>query len=386
MTAATDHAAARLFRTAFGSSPAGLFSAPGRVNLIGEHTDYNSGLVLPFAIDARAEIAAAPNADGLLRIVSAQRPGPPIEVAVSSLAPRSVPGWAGYVAGAVWSLQQSAYPMGGFDVALDSSVPVGAGLSSSAAVECASVVAATRLSGLELVGEEVARIAQRDENDFVGVPCGLMDQMASSVCRPGHALFFDVGASSIEHIPFDPAAAGLTALLIDTRAHHSLADGEYGKRRASCEQAAAELQLRSLRDIEDLDDALARLSDDVLRRRVRHVVTENSRVRRVVDSLSAGRIGDIGGDMLASHASLRDDFEVSCAELDAAVDAAVSGGAIGARMTGGGFGGSVIALVPADQVAGVGARVADAFRARSFSAPILREVAPAAGARVDWQA
>ena len=378
--------AADLFAAAFGREARGSWSAPGRVNLIGEHTDYNKGLVLPFAIDARASVAGARNDDGVMRVTSAQRPGAPVELALSDIRPGdSDHDWSSYLFGVYWVLAESGLELGGVDLALDSQVPVGAGLSSSAAVECATGLAVAALFGQRLTPADLARAAQRAENDYVGIPCGLMDQMASATCRAGNVLFFDVGADTTENIPFDTAASGLSVRVIDTRAHHSLADGEYAKRRASCEQAVAELGLDSLRDIAfaDLDTALGRLDDDVLRRRVRHIVTENERVRLVVGRLRHGAVADIGRDLTASHVSLRDDYEVSSVELDLAVDAALAAGALGARMTGGGFGGSVVALVPDDAVAAVEAGVASAFADRSLTAPVIRSVTPADGARAD---
>ena len=378
--------AADLFAATFGHVAQGSWSAPGRVNLIGEHTDYNKGLVLPFAIDARASVAAARNDDGVMRVVSAQRPGAPVELALADISPGSSDhDWSSYLFGVYWVLAQSGLALGGVDLALDSEVPVGAGLSSSAAVECATGLALAALFGHRLAPADLARAAQRAENDYVGIPCGLMDQMASATCRAGNVLFFDVGADTTENIPFDTSASGLSVRVIDTRAHHSLADGEYAKRRASCEQAVAQLGLDSLRDIAfaDLDAALDRLHDDVLRRRVRHIVTENHRVLAVVDRLRHGGVADIGPDLTASHVSLRDDYEVSSVELDLAVDAALSAGALGARMTGGGFGGSVVALVPDSAVDAVEDGVAAAFAERSLTAPVIRSVTPADGARAD---
>ena len=373
--------AEQLFRETFGAAPAVVASAPGRVNLIGEHTDYNNGLVLPFAIDARATVAVSPGPDGGYEVVSAQRPGEIVRVDAADVRPGGVSGWAAYVVGSGWVLDTGE----GFRVALASDVPVGAGLSSSAAVECAAALAFSHLAGIELPVPELARRAQRAENDFVGIPCGLMDQMASAAGRQGQVLFFDIGADTVDLIPFDPSAQDLTVLLIDTRAHHSLADGEYAKRRAECERAAAELGVASLRDLDgqDLGTLLPRLSDDVLRRRVRHVLTENDRVRRVVAALRKVDLAGIGPDMVASHLSLRDDYEVSCAELDVAVDAAMDAGAIGARMTGGGFGGSVVSLIRTDDASRIRAAVEKAFADHGFTAPVLREVSPADGARID---
>ncbi len=380
-----------LFRRAFGADPDGIFSAPGRVNLIGEHTDYNNGLVLPFAIDARAEVAARRSAGSVVRVVSGQRPGTPAAYPVDQIVPGSpsAQGWSAYLFGVVWALREAGLPIAGVDLALDSTVPSGAGLSSSAAVECATVLALSQLFGVDLAPPALARIAQKAENDFVGVPCGLMDQMASSAARAGNLLFFDVGNDTTEHIPFDPSTRGLQVLVIDTRVHHALADGEYAKRRASCEAAAAELGIGSLREIDvDIDagglvDTLARLSDDVLRRRVRHIVTENARVLRVVQLLRSGYVAEIGPELSASHASMRDDYEISSVELDLAVETAMSAGALGARMTGGGFGGSAIALVPEEVAPDLTAAVDGAFTAAGFGAPVVRPVVPAAGARRD---
>jgi galactokinase len=378
--------ATTLFRNTYGHDPVGVFSAPGRVNLIGEHTDYNGGLVLPFAIEARATVAVGPGKTDAIRIVSAQKPGEIAAATLADLQPGAAAGgWAGYLLGAIWSLRESGYPVHPVDLALDSQVPVGAGLSSSAAVECATVLAVAALAGHTLDPLTIASIAQRAENDFVGVPCGPMDQTASAACRSGAVLLFDTRTGSTENIPFDPAGHGLTVLVADTRVAHSLADGEYGKRRGSCEHAAKLLGVTQLRDIgiDDLPGALARLPDDELRRRVRHVVTENDRVARTVELLRRNRVADIGDLLTASHASLRDDYDVSCAELDQAVETALAAGAIGARMTGGGFGGSVIALVPTGAVDALGSAISSAFADRGFTAPVLRQVAPAAGARRD---
>lgn len=374
-----------LFRSTFDRPPDGVFSAPGRVNLIGEHTDYNGGLVLPFAIDARATLAAARGTDGCVRVVSAQRPGAATTIALDDIEPGApqAAGWPGYLLGVLWSLRRAGYPIEPILLALDSQVPAGAGLSSSAAVECATALAAATLSDHVLDPLQLARIAQHAENEFVGVPCGPMDQTASAACREGSVLLFDTRSLTVENLPFDPAARDLAVLVIDTRVAHSLADGEYAKRRASCELAARILGVATLREvtIDDLPAALDRLPDDEPRRRVRHVVTENDRVTRTVDLLRRDRITDIGGLLTDSHRSLRDDYDVSCPELDLAVDAALAAGALGARMTGGGFGGSVIALLPTVRLDAVRDAVTTAFAERELTSPVLRPVAPAQGAR-----
>jgi galactokinase len=377
--------AADLFRQSYARDPEGIFSAPGRVNLIGEHTDYTGGLVLPFAIDARATLAAAANGESVVRVTSAQRPGAVTTVDLADIRPGSVvaKSWAGYLVGAIWALRQAGHPVDGFDLALDSQVPSGAGLSSSAAVECVTTLATSVLSGVKLDALEIARLAQQAENDFVGVPCGPMDQTASAASQRGSVLLFDTRAGTVENIPFDPAAAGLAVLVVDTRVAHSLADGEYGRRRAACEQATAILGLRWLRDlsVEQLPDALAHLDSEELRRRVRHVVTENNRVEQTVRLLRAGAVADIGELLTQSHRSLRDDYEVSCPELDLAVESTLAAGALGARMTGGGFGGSVIALLPVGEVDAAIARVTADFAAGDFTEPVARIVGPAQGAR-----
>jgi galactokinase len=382
--------AADLFRRSYARDPEGVFSAPGRVNLIGEHTDYTGGLVLPFAIDARANLAASANSESVVRVTSAQRPGAVTTVALEDIRADSAvaKSWEGYLIGAIWALREAGHPIGGFDLALDSQVPSGAGLSSSAAVECVTTLATSVLSGVKLDALEIARLAQQAENDFVGVPCGPMDQTASAASQRGSVLLFDTRANTVENIPFDPAAEGLAVLVVDTRVAHSLADGEYGRRRESCERATAILGLEWLRDltVEELPDAMARLDSaepggDELRRRVRHVVTENDRVEQTVRLLRAGAVADIGPLLTASHRSLRDDYEVSCPELDLAVESTLAAGALGARMTGGGFGGSVIALLPVQQVDAAIARVTADFAAQQFTQPVGRVVGPAQGAR-----
>lgn len=384
-------AAGELFAAVTGRAPGVVASAPGRVNLIGEHTDYNNGLVLPFAIDARTAVAVGPRTDGVVRLVSTVAPDRPVEIAWDQVQRAGT--WTDYLIGTLLELRGPFGVdalVGGFDLAVASTVPLGAGLSSSAALECATGAAVARQLGTDLPGDTLARLAQRAENDFVGVPCGLMDQMASATCRAGAVLFFDVGADTTEHVPFDPAAHGLQVVLIDTRAHHELTDGGYADRRRVCEESAAALGWDSLRDFDDdardLHQVLADLkvtTGDEHVRRTRHILTENDRVRGTVQALRDGRITDIGDLMVASHLSLRDDFEVSCPELDVAVDAALAAGAAGARMTGGGFGGSVVALVPDAAVTAVTEAATLAFRADGFTPPVIRTVTPAAGSRID---
>jgi galactokinase len=356
-----------------------VWFAPGRVNLVGEHTDYNDGFVLPLALTLGTVVHAARRDDRLLRITSAQEQGSVVTVPLDGLAPGAVDGWAAYVAGTAWSLADSGIELAGADLHVDSTVPRGAGLSSSAALECATAGALLDLAGVALPALQVALLAQRAENDFVGMPCGLMDQAVSVLAERDHLLLLDTRTREHRQVPFDPSAHGLALIVIDTRAPHVLVDGGYAARRAQCEQAARELGVAALRDVIDLDAALARLDDDVLRRRVRHVVTENRRVLDVVGLLDTGRVREIGPLLTASHVSLRDDFGVSCRELDLVVEAAAGEGALGARMTGGGFGGSAIALVDADRADIVEAAATAAFAEAGLAAPVCRQAVPGPG-------
>jgi galactokinase len=372
--------AAALFRDVFGTAPDGAWYAPGRVNLIGEHTDYNEGFVLPFALSRGTLAVARRRGDGVLDVRSRQVPGGGLAIPVGELAPGAVPGWAAYPAGVLWAMRAAGHPVGGVSIVVDSDLPRGAGLSSSAALECAVALALTDLHGLDVPRSELVTIAQRAENDFVGVPCGIMDQSASLLCQAGHALLLDCRTSEAAAVPFDPAAAGLELLVIDTAARRELADGDYASRRDECEQAARALGVRALRDITEVSE-LARLADPVLRRRARHVVTENQRVVQTVALLRAGRLGEAGGVLAASHASLRDDFEISWPEADVTVTTATEAGALGARMIGGGFGGSVIALVPARDCARVRHRVSAEFCRRGWPPPQFLDAMPSGGAR-----
>lgn len=368
------------FRSAFGYGPEGVWTAPGRINLIGEHTDYNDGFVLPFALPHALTASAARRSDGRVRLRSRQSPqeyaAPP-----GDAVPGAVPGWAAYPAGALWVLRDEGHAVEGLDLLVDSTIPSGAGLSSSAALSCATVMAAASLYGADLGPGEVARLAQRVENDFVGMPCGILDQSASMLSTEGHALFMDTRTLETEQVPFAPSAEGLTVLVVDTRAPHRHVDGAYAERRRSCEEAVRVLGVAALRDVTDLPGALDALPDDVSRRRVRHVVTENERVLRAVDLLRSGRTREVGPLLTASHASLRDDYEVSVPEVDTAVDSLLAAGALGARITGGGFGGCVVALVDTDRVEGCEKAVREAYRERGFEEPAVFGALPSAGAR-----
>ncbi len=386
---------AAAFADTFGREPAGVWAAPGRINLIGEHTDYNDGFALPLALPRVVAAAAAPRDDGMLLLCS-RRPGDePVRLRLEELAPgeasRTARGWSAYVTGVAWALRGAGCAVGGAEVMVDADLPAGAGLASSAALECAAALALDELWQLELPRDELARLAHRAENDFVGVPCGVMDQTAALRCTAGHGLFLDCRELSVEQVPLDPGGSGLALLVVNTRAAHRHAEGAYASRRRGCERAAATLGLAALRElgVEDLDAALARL-DDVSARYVRHVVTENARVLEAVRHLRAGEVAAVGPLLTASHTSLRDDYRVSCPELDAAVEAALEAGALGARMTGGGFGGCAVALVSAgresrdnrDNGAGaVASAVTQAFRTRGLAAPRSFPAVPSGGAR-----
>lgn len=392
--------AAQLFEETFGYQPQDVWSAPGRVNVIGEHVDYNGGPCLPIALPHRAFIAYSPREDRLLRLVSPQTREAVDELDLDRIAPRGcegeVSGWAAYLSGVAWALEKSGYgPLRGFDAALYSCVPRGGGLSSSAALECAMAVAIDEAEGLGLAGSvsqpndagrtilvECARMA---ENQIAGANTGGLDQTASLRCLSGHALALDCRDMSVEHIPFDLESQGLALLVIDTRAAHSLADGQYGQRRADCEEAARQLGVEQLVDVEDLEAATQALSDERLVKRMRHVVSETARTRALIELLKEGplegdRLKVVGALMNDSHDSLRDDYEVSCLELDVAVEAARAAGAYGARMTGGGFGGSAIALVDRERLEETAQAVAQAYSERGLDAPAFIVAVPSAPA------
>ncbi|MFG2299343.1 galactokinase [Actinacidiphila glaucinigra] len=373
------------FRATYGTGPEGVWAAPGRVNLIGEHTDYNDGFVMPFALPHATVAAVARRADGRLRLHtgSPDVPAGVVELHVDELEPGGGAGWADYPAGVIWALRDAGHEITGADVHFESTVPTGAGLSSSAALEVVTAVALNDLYGLGLERWRIARLCQRAENVYVGAPTGIMDQTASACCTEGHALWIDTRDLSQRQIPFDLASQGLRLLVVDTRVTHAHSEGEYGKRRSGCEEAAALLGVEALRDIpyEGLADALARVEDPGLRPLVRHVVTEDRRVERVVELLETGDARAIGPVLTEGHASLRDDFKVSCPELDLVVAAGVEAGALGARMTGGGFGGSAIVLVEESAAEKTAEAIAGAFATAGHREPRVFTAVPSAGAR-----
>ncbi|MFJ2719214.1 galactokinase [Streptomyces sp. NPDC087437] len=372
------------FTELYGAEPEGVWAAPGRVNLIGEHTDYNDGFVMPFALPHITTAAVARRDDGVLRLHSADVPGGPVELRLDELTPESDRDWTAYPAGVVWALREAGHEVTGADVHLASTVPTGAGLSSSAALEVVVALALNDLYALGLKGWQLARLCQRAENVYVGAPTGIMDQTASACCESGHALFLDTRDLSQRQIPFDLASEGLCLLVVDTRVQHAHSGGEYGRRRAGCEKGAALLGVDALRDIpyDGLDAALAGLAgEEEVARLVRHVVTEDERAERVVSLLESGDIRSIGPILTEGHASLRDDFCVSCPELDLVVDTALASGALGARMTGGGFGGSAIVLTDTADVPTLTKAMEEAFTKAAHTIPRVFEAVPSAGAR-----
>ena len=372
--------------------------APGRANLMGEHTDYNEGMVLPFALAQGVTATVTGRTDGLLVMRSKQMPGDPVAEDVAGLSPGSVRGWAAYPAGVAWALTAAGYPVGGADIDIDSDLPVGAGVSSSAAVECSVALALCELGGLVIERRELAAIARRAENDFVGAPTGMIDQYAALLSQAGHAMLLDCGTQQIRQVPFDPVRAGMVALVIDTRVPHALVSGEYAARRAECEEAARQLGVPSLGALmkaaaasesepfgQAAERTLSTLADPVLHRRARHVISDSWHAWQIADALDApiapGTFERVGQLLTHGHMSLRDDFEVSWGEADVTVATARAAGALGAKMIGGGFGGSVLALVPAHALAKVRAAVAEEFASRSWEPPGFLEAVPSPAAR-----
>ncbi|MDX2024960.1 galactokinase [Microcella sp.] len=360
------------FEAVFGASPDGLWSAPGRVNLIGEHTDYNEGFVLPFAIDRRTVVALGVRDDRRVRVASTFA-DELAEIDLDALSPEALNGWSAYPLGVAWAFSEFGADLAGLpgvDLFIDSDVPVGAGLSSSAAIESAVALALNDVWQLGLDRRTLARVGQRAENVAVGAPTGIMDQSASLLGEADHAVFLDCRTLESELVPLGLAEAGLAILVIDTGVKHSHATGGYGERRAACERGAAAMGASSLRDlaVDDLPRA-QQLLDDVTFRRIRHVITENQRVLDTVAVLKAQGASAIGELLDASHRSMRDDFEISVPELDLAVETAVAAGALGARMTGGGFGGAAIALVRLGDLSRVQVAVDNAFGEHAFGQP-----------------
>jgi len=369
------------FATLFGQSPEIVTEAPGRVNLIGEHVDYCDGFVMPFAISDRTYAAIAKRSDRKIRISSKQRQGEIFETSLDQLSPTGEGDWERYILGVIWAFDKNIST--GLDILVDGGVALGAGLSSSAALECSIATALNHLFAAGLSLSELARLAQRAENEYVGVPCGIMDQSVSLMAQAGNALLLDCRDLSTEQIPLDLASAGLELLIIDTRAHHALVDGGYAERRASCESAAAKLGVKALRDcsIALLESSRAKLTE-LEYMRAEHVVNDIERVYETVDFLKRNDFESVGKILTKSHASLRDLFEISCVELDLAVDTALANKSLGGRMIGGGFGGSAIALFKVADIEPAKLAIAAAFKAAGFVEPRFFTSLPSSGAAI----
>ena len=367
------------FLETFGEEPDLVAAAPGRVNLIGEHIDYSDGFVLPFAIKDRTLVAARKRNDSTVRIASAQRRNKIVTVDISKVKPGLKGEWERYALGVLWALGVKE----GVDLLIDGHVPLGAGLSSSAALECSVATAMNHLFDLGFNLEELARLTQKAENQYVGVPCGIMDQSVSLMATQGSALLLDCRDLTTKNIPFDVASSGLELLIIDTQAHHALTDGGYAERRASCESVVAKLGITSLRELsmEQLENSRGLLTETEFVR-ARHAVTEMKRVLECVEALSNSDFERVGQLINQSHASLRDDYTVSCPELDTAVEAALAAGALGSRMVGGGFGGSAIALIQASKTTETIKAVEKAFSSKGFKAPRFFTSLPSQGAEL----
>jgi galactokinase len=367
------------FLETFGAEPDLVAAAPGRVNLIGEHIDYSDGFVLPFAIKDRTLVAARKRNDSTIRIASAQRRNKIVTVDISKVKPGLKGEWERYALGVLWALGVKD----GVDLLIDGHVPLGAGLSSSAALECSVATAMNHLFDLGFNLEELARLTQKAENQYVGVPCGIMDQSVSLMATQGSALLLDCRDLTTKNIPFDVASSGLELLIIDTQAHHALTDGGYAERRASCESVVAKLGITSLRELsmEQLENSRGLLTETEFVR-ARHAVTEMKRVLECVTALSNSDFEKVGQLINQSHTSLRDDYTVSCPELDTAVEAALATGALGSRMVGGGFGGSAIALIQASKTTETIKAVEKAFASKGFKAPRFFTSLPSQGAEL----
>lgn len=383
--------ASDLFSAAYGHAPEGVWAAPGRVNLIGEHTDYNAGLCLPIALPHRTFVALSPREDTKVRVVSDIDPEHVIEADLEGLAAGGVDGWAAYPVGVAWALREAGFDkVKGFDAAFSSCVPLGSGLSSSAAMTCSTALALDEVYGLGYGDSDAGRVtlinaAIKSENEMAGASTGGLDQNASMRCTAGHALLLDcrpelTALESVSQQVFDLDKLGLELLVVDTQAPHQLNDGQYAERCATCEKAAEILGVANLRVTADgiakaddpfqaLKETLDALPDENMKKRVRHVVTEIERVRSFVHAFAKDDVEASGRLFNASHDSLAADYEVTVPELDVAVDVARANGAYGARMTGGGFGGSIIALVDKGRSHEVAQKIADEFEARGFHAP-----------------
>lgn len=386
--------ATELFRSTYNTDPAGCWVAPGRVNLIGEHVDYAQGISLPFALSQVTAVAASPREDSTVRITSISGESTlQAEVDLNEVGPKNPANWSGYIVGTIWALAEAGViPLQGYDMALVSDVPLGAGLSSSAALECCVAVAACDLQHATADKDTLATACMRAENEVVGASTGGLDQQISLKGEDGHALAIDFRDNTSYQVPFDMKGHGLAILVVDTNAPHELADGQYASRRAVIDGVSE--KFGALREQENLNpDAWADENPDPtgtldqqawrqkVRARVAHVQSEITRTANAIEQLKRGDMAAFGDSMCASHASLRDDYEVSCPELNMVVDTAMANGALGARMTGGGFGGSAIALVKEADTEKIAQAIANAFAEANFRDPRVAVAIPAAGAQ-----
>lgn len=369
-----------------GSGKVRVVRAPGRVNLIGEHTDYNDGYVFPMAIEPEIRFAFRARKDSKIKAASTLRTGSFVEFDLSSELTPNPEGkhWSNYLMGPAHFLKAAGVPlaMAGMDILIDNTLPAGSGLSSSAAMEVAMVRSLLLLAGVEMDYAKVARICQQAEHAFPKAPVGIMDMTASAGGKAGHAMLLDCRSLDVKYVPVPPA--DVRVVILNTKVEHSLAGagGEYAKRRAQCEAAAKVIGVKALRDakLADLEKAKDQL-DPVVYKRAKHVVTEIARCLDAAEALSTGNYAKMGGLMLASHVSLRDDYEVSCKELDFMVDEALKvPGVYGARMTGGGFGGSAVALCTPTAVEAVKSKVGAAYQAKFNITPDILATAATEGA------
>jgi galactokinase len=369
------------FRQLFAIDPEIVCEAPGRVNLIGEHVDYCDGFVMPFAISDRTYAAVSLRQDRLIRIASLQRPNEIFQSSIDEIKPGETGNWERYVCGIIWAFGDKATQ--GLNILVDGHVALGAGLSSSAALECSVAFALNELFQTNFSLAQLARLAQRAENEYVGMPCGIMDQSVSLMAKSGSALLLDCRDLSTEDIPIDLASAGLELLIIDTRAHHELVDGGYAERRASCESAASKLGVKALRDcsLAQLEVSRSKLTELEFMR-AEHVVRDIARVHECVEHLKRNDFKSVGAILTQSHASLRDLFEISCPELNLAVDTALANGSLGGRMIGGGFGGSAIALFKVADIPAAKIAIAEAFKTAEFAEPRFFTSLPSSGAQI----
>lgn len=364
------------FYVEFGYQPDAVGRGPGRVNLMGEHTDYNRGFTLPIALPHATYVAVAAREDSMVRIASSLADGV-WSGRLGDIGPGRVTGWASYAAGVFWALGQEGIEVPGADVYVHSAVPLGAGLSSSAALEAAVASALWVLAGRdpdELDRSQLVDVCIDAETLVAGAPTGGMDQCAALLSSPGTALFIDFDRFSCYDVELNLEDTGTELLVVDSAVRHQLTDGSYGNRRLECERAAAVLGVESLRAADPA--TVNTLTDPVLRARARHVLAENQRVEATVSAFDAADVDRVGELFIESHASLRDQFQVSCREVDAIVDVLVAAGALGARMTGGGFGGSVVSLVPQERIGPACLSVQSAFRTAGWQPPRFLRLAP----------